>query len=41
MASGKTNKQILEAYPELEETDIHQVIEYAACWQVNNYDREN
>jgi uncharacterized protein (DUF433 family) len=29
MASGKTNEQIVEAYPELDVTDIQQAIEYA------------
>ncbi|MBC8186321.1 DUF433 domain-containing protein [candidate division KSB1 bacterium] len=33
-----TNKQIIEAYPKLEETDIHQVIEYAA-WLADEYHR--
>ena len=28
MASGMTNEQILAAYPELDEADFHQVIEY-------------
>jgi uncharacterized protein (DUF433 family) len=30
MASGMSNEQIVKAYPELDETDIRQVIEYAA-----------
>jgi uncharacterized protein (DUF433 family) len=30
VASGKTTKEILEAYPELEEEDIKQALEYAA-----------
>ncbi len=29
MASGMTHAEILKAYPELEETDLHQTIEYA------------
>lgn len=30
LASGMTHKEIIEAYPELEEADIRQAIEYAA-----------
>lgn len=30
MASGMSHAEILEAYPELEEDDLQQVIEYAA-----------
>ena len=30
MASGMTHKDILEAYPELEEADLQQSIQYAA-----------
>ena len=38
MASGMTHKEIINAYPELEETDIRQVIEYAA-WLADEYHR--
>ncbi|MCK4418741.1 MAG: DUF433 domain-containing protein [Candidatus Aminicenantes bacterium] len=34
IASGKTTKEILEDYPELEEEDIKQALEYAA-WTVS------
>ncbi len=34
VASGKTIKEILEAYPELEEEDVKQALEYAA-WVVS------
>jgi len=34
IASGKTIKEILEDYPELEEEDIKQALEYAA-WVVS------
>jgi uncharacterized protein (DUF433 family) len=34
VASGKTVKEILEDYPELEEEDIKQALEYAA-WIVS------
>lgn len=30
MAAGMTHPEILAAYPELEEIDLHQAIEYAA-----------
>lgn len=30
MATGMTHPEILAAYPELEEADLHQAIEYAA-----------
>jgi uncharacterized protein (DUF433 family) len=30
MASGMSHTEILKAYPELEEEDLHQTIEYAA-----------
>lgn len=30
MASGMTHAEILQAYPELEDDDLRQVIEYAA-----------
>ena len=38
MASGMTHTEILTAYPELEEPDLHQVIEYAA-WLASEYHR--
>ena len=38
MASGMTNAEILKAYPELEDDDILQVIEYAA-WIAGEYHR--
>lgn len=34
MASGMNHAEILAAYPELEDDDLRQVIQYAA-WQVN------
>ncbi|MDI6811444.1 MAG: DUF433 domain-containing protein [archaeon] len=34
IAAGRTNKDILEDYPELEEEDIKQSLEYAA-WTVS------
>jgi len=34
IASGRTNKEILEDYPELKEEDIKQSLEYAA-WTVS------
>jgi uncharacterized protein (DUF433 family) len=40
MASGMSNEQILKAYPELDETDIRQVIEYAA-WLAEEYHQSN
>jgi uncharacterized protein (DUF433 family) len=36
MASGMTNADILGAYPELEEADLHQAIAYAA-WLASEY----
>jgi uncharacterized protein (DUF433 family) len=36
MASGMTHEQILEAYPELEEADLLQAIDYAA-WLAGEY----
>jgi len=36
MASGMTHAEILAAYPELEEDDLRQVIEYAA-WLASEY----
>ena len=33
LASGKTAKEILEAYPYLEKEDIHEALTYAA-WRV-------
>ncbi len=38
LASGQTHQQILEAYPELEEEDLKQAIEYAA-WLAGEYSR--
>ena len=38
MASGMTHAEILAAYPELEEADLHQAIEYAA-WLASEYHR--
>ena len=38
LASGQTNQEILDAYPELEEEDIRQAIEYAA-WLAGEYSR--
>ena len=38
MASGMTHKDILEAYPELEEADLQQSIQYAA-WIAAEYHR--
>lgn len=38
MASAMTHQEILEAYPELEEEDLHQAIEYAA-WLAGEYHR--
>ena len=38
LASGMTHKEILKAYPELEEEDILQAIEYAA-WLAEEYHR--
>ena len=38
LASGMSHEQILKAYPELEENDIRQTIEYAA-WLAGEYHR--
>jgi uncharacterized protein (DUF433 family) len=38
MAAGMTHPEILSAYPELEEGDLHQAIEYAA-WLAGEYHR--
>ena len=38
MASGMTHAEILAAYPELEEADLHQAIEYAT-WLASEYHR--
>jgi len=38
MASGMTHDDILKAYPELEEEDLRQAIEYAA-WLAEEYHR--
>lgn len=38
LASGMSHEEILKAYPELEEKDILQVIEYAA-WLAEEYHR--
>lgn len=38
LASGMTHEEILNAYPELEEEDILQAIEYAA-WLAGEYHR--
>ena len=38
MASGMTHAEILMAYPELEEADLYQTIEYAA-WLASEYHR--
>lgn len=38
MASGMSHSEILVAYPELEETDLVQAIEYAA-WLASEYHR--
>ncbi len=37
MASGMTHAEILDAYPELEEDDLQQAIEYAT-WLASEYD---
>ena len=37
-ASGQTARQILDAYPELEEGDLRQAMEYAA-WLAGGYSR--
>ena len=36
MASGMSHAEIIKAYPELEEDDLQQTIEYAA-WLANEY----
>lgn len=38
MASGLSVQEILKAYPELEEEDVRQAIEYAA-WLAGEYSR--
>jgi len=38
MASGMTHAEILAAYPELEEADLHQAIKYTA-WLASEYHR--
>jgi uncharacterized protein (DUF433 family) len=38
LASGQTHREILEAYPELEEEDLRQATEYAA-WLAGEYSR--
>ena len=38
LASGRTNEEILEAYPYLEEEDIRQALGYAA-WRVEEIER--
>lgn len=38
LASGMSHAEILAAYPELEEPDLHQAIEYAA-WLASEYHR--
>ena len=38
MASGQTNQEVLEAYPELEMEDLKQAMEYAA-WLAGEYSR--
>ena len=38
MASGMSNQEILEAYPELKQEDLQQAIEYAA-WLAGEYHR--
>lgn len=35
LAGGKTAQEVLQAYPELEMADIHQVMQYAA-WIVSD-----
>ena len=35
LAGGKSVQEVLEAYPELEEEDVHQAIKYAA-WVVSD-----
>jgi len=31
MAKGHSVREVLDAYPELEEEDVYQALEYAAC----------
>lgn len=38
LASGQTQEEILESYPELEKKGLRQVIEYAA-WLAGEYSR--
>ncbi len=38
LASGQTPQEILEAYPELEDEDLRQAMEYAA-WLAGEYSR--
>ncbi|MBI3611037.1 MAG: DUF433 domain-containing protein [Nitrospirae bacterium] len=38
LASGQTNQEVLEAYPELEMEDLKQAMEYAA-WLAGEYSR--
>lgn len=38
LAAGQTLQEILEAYPELEEEDLRQAMEYAA-WLAGEYSR--
>ncbi|HET6464344.1 MAG TPA: DUF433 domain-containing protein [Nitrospiria bacterium] len=38
LASGQTNREILEAYPELEMEDLKQAMEYAA-WLAGEFSR--
>jgi len=38
LASGQSNQEILEAYPELEMEDLKQAMEYAA-WLAGEYSR--
>jgi uncharacterized protein (DUF433 family) len=38
LASGQTNQEILEAYPELEMEDLKQAMEYAA-WLAGEFSR--
>ncbi len=38
LASGQSQEEILEAYPELEKEDLKQAIEYAA-WLAGEYSR--
>ena len=38
LATGKTSKEILQAYPYLEEEDIHEALIYAA-WRVEEVEQ--